>query len=424
MKKAFKTKWLKWLLILAVPAVIIKAFMPNPAAVDLGEVTRGPMMVTVNEDGETRVREPYLISAPLAGRLLRVELEPGDPVSKGEVLLAIDPGEPGLLDSRTKEEAQARVNAAEARHRVTVTKHEIAQAEREKAARYLIRDRDRFKKGNIAKPTLEDTIHADRIAKSNLEAARSTMEISKFELDQARAAFHYSDSVQSNGSKPDRNHFEIKSPIDGVVLRRFQESSTVIPAGARILEIGNPDDLEIRIDTLSQDAVKIAPGQRIIVEHWGGGHDLPAHVRRVEPSAFTKVSALGVDEKRVWVFADFAGSKKETQQGKVLDQTELGQPVPDRQQRHLGDGYRIEARIVVWEKDDVLRLPAGALFRNGERWSVYLVEDGIARLKEIKVGQNNGIMAEALSGLKAGDRVILHPDKKIKDGTEVQERAE
>ncbi len=419
MKKPSKKKLIWTAGALLVLLMIFNAMRSKRVEVDLGEVTRGPLMVTVDEDGEARVREPYLISAPLAGRLLRVELEPGDEIEKGQSLLAIDPGEPGLLDARTEAEAEARVNAAEARHRVAVTKFEIAEAEAAKAARYLIRDEGRFEKGNIAQPTLEDTKHADRIAKSNLDAAKSAVEISKFELEQAQAAVLYSRSVQDHDDKSSHTHFEIKSPIEGVVLRRFQESSTVIPGGARILEIGDPADLEIRIDTLSQDAVKIASGQRIIIEHWGGDIPLQAHVRRVEPSAFTKVSALGVDEQRVWIFADLATKKPEKKQGQVPDQTEFGDLI---HQQQLGDGYRIEARIVVWEKEDVLRVPAGALFRQKDQWCVYVHREGKAKLTILKLGQNNGIEAEVISGIVAGDRVVLHPSDQVTDGAAIKNR--
>ncbi len=419
MKKPFRKNLIWTIAALLVILTIFNAMRSRPVEADLGEVTRGPMMVTVDEDGEARVREPYLISAPLAGRLLRVELEPGDEIRKGQILLAIDPGEPGLLDSRAEAEAEARVNAAEARYRVAVTKHEIAEAESVKATRYLTRDQGRFEKGNITQPILEDTKHASQIAKSNLDAAQSAVDISKFELDQAKAAVLYSKPNQD--TKASQIHFKIISPVDGVVLRRFQESSTVIPGGVRILEIGDPTDLEIRIDTLSQDAVKIASGQRIIIEHWGGDHPLQAHVRRVEPSAFTKVSALGVDEQRVWVFADLAIEKPEKQQGQVPDQTELG---PLLHEQQLGDGYRIEARIVVWEKDDVLRVPAGALFRRKDQWCVYVHREGKARLTVLELGQNNGIEAEVISGIVAGDQVVLHPSDRVIDGTPVKNRAE
>jgi len=405
--------------------LVFNALRPRPVEVDAAPVTRGPMKVTVDEDGETRIREPYLISAPLAGRLLRIELEPGDVIRKGQVLAAIDPGEPGLLDARTKAEAQARVNAAEARYRVAVTKQEIAQAEAAKAARYLDRDLARFQSGNISQPTLEDTRHAERVATGNVDAARSEVDISKFELEQARAAMVHSKSMQEQGSQPSDRHFRIESPIDGVVLRRFQESSTVIASGQPILEIGDPSDLEIRIDVLSQDAVRITPGDRVFIEHWGGDRPLLAYVRRIDPSAFTKISALGVDEQRVWVFADFgpvkSGKNEPEKQGRTADPTLLSQSTHKQQ---LGDGYRVEARIVVWEKENVLKLPSGALFRQAGQWNAYAIRDGRAVMAPLGLGQNNGIEAEILSGLNENDRVVLHPGDRVAEATRLKERTE
>lgn len=405
-----------WAIVIAGAAFLIfKGLGPQPVEVDVGEVIAGPLRVTVDEDGETRIREPYLISAPLAGRLLRVELEPGDSIAEDQILAAIDPGAPGLLDDRTQAEAEARAKAAEANHQRALSQLEIAEAEVEKSKRYLLRDQGRFETKMITQPMLEDTKHALRIAESNLGAAKSALDVSRFELAQAQAALVYSKGLSPESEEPSGRHFEIRSPIDGVVLRKFQESSTVVPAGDRILEIGDPADLEIRIDVLSQDAVKIKAGQPVVIEHWGGDQNLVAHVRRVEPSAFTKISALGVDEQRVWVFADFAVS---AQQGSTDDSTGSDQnEIPS-----LGDAYRIEARVVVWEKNEVIKVPAGALFREGDSWAVYIVESNLARLKTIEVGQNNGIEAEVLGGLSTGDRVVLHPGDRVDDNTVLKER--
>lgn len=413
-----KRKTIFWTIAVAIVAALVYlGIRPKPVEVDFGTVVRGPLVVTVNEDGETRIREPYLISAPLAGRLLRVKLEPGDSIKKDDVLAAIDPGEPGLLDARTEAEAQARANAAEAAHARSQSQLEIAKADADQAQRYLDRDLGRLERGNISDATLEDTEHALRVAKGNLAAAQSSLEISKFELEQAKAALLYSKSL-GNPDEPTDRHFEIRSPIDGVVLRRFQESSTVIPGGERILEIGDPHDLEIRIDVLSQDAVRIQPGQRIMIEHWGGKETLTAWVRRVEPSAFTKISALGVDEQRVWVYGNFA-APEQTEEGQVADSTGLN----DALGHSLGDAYRIEARIAVSEQANVLKVPAGALFRDGDNngendWSVYRAnEEGKAVKVPIVVGERNDLEAAVISGLEEGDRVVQHPSDKVSPGT-------
>ncbi len=409
-------KRLRWSLPFVVVALLIWMGMrPQAVEVDVATISQGTLEITVDEDGETRIREPYLISAPLSGRLVRVELEPGDSISKGQVIAAIDPGEPGLLDVRTQAQTEARVKAAEASHKRALSQVEIAKAEAEKATRYFERDQDRLAKGNIKKPTLDDTEHALRIARSNVTAASSALDVVKFEMEQAKAALLHSRTLASDDASTGRQ-FEIESPIDGVVLRRFKESSTMIPAAEGIIEIGDPDDLEIRIDVLSEDAVKIRPGQQVKLENWGGHGELQAHIRRVEPSAFTKVSALGVDEQRVWVYADFIEEKDKGE--KTLN------PEIPAGRTLLGDGYRVEARVVVWQKDGVIKTPSGALFKDeaSKSWAVYKVENNRAVLTPVSKGQDNGIEAEIESGLSEGEHVILHPGDRVKDGVTVKSR--
>ncbi|MCB1228885.1 MAG: HlyD family efflux transporter periplasmic adaptor subunit [Verrucomicrobiae bacterium] len=427
-----KRKTIYWIIaVVIVAALVLIGLRPKTVEVDFGSVSRGTLVVTVNEDGETRIREPYLISAPLAGRLLRVELEPGDPIDKDEVLAAIDPSVPGLLDARSEAEAQARVNAAQASYERTESQLEIAKADFDQAQRYHERDLGRLDRGNISEATLEDTEHQLRVARNNLSAAQSSLEIAKFELEQAKSALIYSKSL-GREDQPTGRHFEIHSPIEGVVLRRFQESSIMLPAGERILEIGDPHDLEIRIDVLSQDAVRIRPGQRIIIEHWGGEKHLTAWVRRVEPSAFTKTSALGVDEQRVWVYGDFAEDDPAaavTKEGQVPDSTGSNEVTAEDEAKALGDAYRIEARIVVWERNDVLKVPAGALFRDSgtqgdERsWAVYRrSDDGVAEKIPVTLGERNDQEAQVLEGLDEGDQVVLHPSDKVDIGTKLESR--
>lgn len=409
-------KMIRWLLTFFLIGMLLWAgFRPRPVEVDVAPVSQGTLQVTVDEDGETRIREPYLISAPLAGRLMRVELEPGDSISKDQIIASIDPGAPGLLDVRSQAEAEARVKATEAAHARALIQVDIAKAHLEKAQRYFERDKGLLAKGNIAKPSLDDTEHALRVAGSNASAAESALDVSKFEMEQAKAALLHSRSLE-NENTPSGRQFEIHSPIDGVVLRQFKESSTMVPAAEGILEIGDPDDLEIRIDVLSEDAVKITPGQIVALENWGGSFPLKAHIRRVEPSAFTKVSALGVDEQRVWVYADFID------QGAQSD--ELREPELTSGKTLLGDGYRVEARIVVWEKDNVIKAPSGALFRDEEsnQWSVYRVVEEKAILTPVTRGKDNGLEAEIQSGISSGDQVILHPGDKVQDGVAVLER--
>ncbi|MEQ1840869.1 MAG: HlyD family efflux transporter periplasmic adaptor subunit [Verrucomicrobiales bacterium] len=372
----------------------------EPVAVDISAVTTGPLQITVDEDGMTVIRDSYIVSAPLSGKLLRLKLEPGDAVAKNSVLAVIDPGEPILLDARTEAEAKARIKAAEANLERAKNQLEVQIAEAEKWQRYAERDEDRLQKRLISAPALEDTRHALRIAQGTVSAGQSALKVSQFELDQARAVLNHGRSQGT--STGEESHFAIQSPIDGVVLRRFKESSALVPAGDPILEVGDPLDLEIRIDVLSQDAIKIQPGQKVLIEQWGGDRDLVAQVRRVEPSAFTKVSALGVEEQRVYIFAHF--SEK------------------DRNQVKLGDAYRVGARIIVWENENALRIPSGAIFRQGEAWATYRVVNQRAELRKIEIGKNNGLEAEVLTGLEAGDRVVLHPGDRVESGTLLGER--
>lgn len=398
--------------VFAALALLWVGLRPRPVAVEVAAATKGVFELWVEEDGETRIREPYLISAPLGGLLLRVELRPGDPVREGEVVAAIDPEVPGLLDARSEAEAEARVRVFEAMRRRAASQLEAAKAEAEKAQRYLERDRIRHEKGEIAAPMLADTEHALRVARSELASSESAVEIADYELDQAKAALLHSRNLRLDEAGRERQ-FEIRSPIEGVVVRRFQESSTIIPAAGPILEVGDPRDIEIRIDVLSEDAVKIRPGNPVRLEHWGGGAALEAVVRRVEPSAFTKVSALGVDEQRVWVFADFAegSGSAAAVQGELAEGSLL-----------LGDGYRVEARIVVSRREGVLKVPSGTVFRvpGGPGWAVYRIVGERAVLTPVERGADNGIETVVETGLEEGDRVVLHPGERVRDGAKVR----
>lgn len=395
-------RFLKWAVPLVVVAGLVTlAFLPRPVEVDLGEVTRGPMRLTINEDGVTRVRERFEIAAPLAGRLLRLGLDPGDAVERDAVLATLDPGEPGLLDPRLRTEAEARVKAAEASLARARLQVENARVEADLRGKVHERSKVLHGKGHLADAALEEAEARHLAAQLAVRAAQSAVRVARFDLDQARAALLHTSSA-SNPAGEDDWHFRIQSPVAGLVLRVFQESSTVVAAGTRLLEVGDPGDLELRIDVLSQDAVRIQPGQRVILEHWGGAETLEARVRLVEPSAYTKVSALGVDEQRVDVIADLVASPPESET--------------------LGDGFRVEARIVIWQAEDILRVPAGALFPSGAGWAVYRLSGERAELVTIEIGHNNGSEVEILSGLAAGDRVVLHPSDRIADQTLITPR--
>jgi HlyD family secretion protein len=395
---------LKWLVPLAfVGGLVALAFAPKPVEVDAGSVTRNAMMLTIDDDGMTRIRERYTISAPLGGRLVRIALDPGDEVKKGDLLATINPGLPDLLDPRAIAQAEAMVNAAEATLTRAESQFQAAVVDTAQLEKPFRRNEGLRDKGNIADAVLEESERRYLAAQHAETAANSAVEIARFELAQAQAALlHATGRENTETPEADDWNLGVHSPIDGRVMAVHEESSRVVPAGAALLEIGDPGALEMRIDVLSEQAVKIAPGQKVLVEHWGGEAPLTGRVRLVEPAAFTKVSALGVDEQRVYVLADF---------------DELPSAI-----EALGHAFRIEARIVIWEHDDVLQVPAGALFPRDNQWAVYRIEAGHARLALIELGRNNGEVAEVLSGLSAGDRVILHPGDRVEEETLVRPR--
>ena len=358
---------------LAVVAMVIYAFMPKPILVDLATVMRGPLRVTVDEDGKTRIRERYVVSAPLSGRLQRITLHPGDPVESGKTIVAtIEPADPLLLDVRTRTEAASRVKAAEATLKQTAPMLESSLAELQLAQSELQR-LQRLAEINVRdNKELDDAILIERVRTQEHKAASFAQDIAQFELDMARAAL-----IRTQPQKPGQENgwrFEIPAPCDGQVLRVFHEDSAVVSTATPLLEIGDPTDLELEIDVLSSDAVTIKPGADVWIEHWGGQQALRGFVRLVEPAAFTKVSALGVEEQRVNVIVDFSD--------------------PPENRVALGDRYRIEARIVIWEHQDVLKVPTAALFRHEKIWAVFLIQNGRAERRLVKVGHRNSLEAE------------------------------
>ena len=398
------------MILLIVIAAVAMAFMPQPVPVDVAPVTRGPMRVTVDEDGKTRIKEKYVVSSPLSGRLLRIGLDPGDAVIRDQTPVAIlEPRDPDLLDARALAESEARVAAAAAAVDQATPELEAAKARLELAESDLRKTRSLHESGAATDKELDDARLALRVAQEAYNASRFGEEIARFELELAKAALitatpsnNGNNSEGGSGVAPSGN-FVIRSPSSGRVLRVFQESAAVITAGSPLLEVGDPTDLELEVDVLSSDAVRIAPGADVILEHWGGDQPLHGTVRRVEPAAFTKVSALGVEEQRVNVIIDFA------------------EP-PDARQS-LGDGFRVEARIVVWEAGDVLKVPTSALFRSGNDWAVFRLGDaGTARLTPIEIGGQTGLDTQVTSGLNEGDNVIVHPSDQISDGTAVRAR--
>lgn len=384
-------------------AALVYAFRPQPVPVDLAVIERGELTVTIDGDGQTRVREVYVVSAPVPGRVLRIERHVGDAVVANETLLAtIQPGDPTFLDRRAQAQAEAAIKAAEAAFALAEAEQARALAELDFARAELNRAEQLAKRGNVSQRDLDRAKLELRTRNAALSTAKASIEMRRFELETARAAL-----IQpgEEGGEGDRQAccVEVYSPVDGRILRVIHESEGVVAAGAWLVELGDPHDLEIVVDLLSGDAVRIREGAEVTIEDWGGV-SLAGRVRRVEPYAFTKVSALGIEEQRVNVIVDFTD--------------------PQEKWQGLGHGYRVDAHILDWRGEDVLKLPLGALFRDGDSWAVFVAEDGVAKLRHIEIDHGNGREAEVLDGLAEGATVILHPGDRIFDGVRVLSRSE
>jgi HlyD family secretion protein len=376
------------------------AFRPQPVQVDTATVTRGRLQVTLDQEGRTRVHDRYVVSAPVAGRILRVELEPGDTVTAGQTVVATFlPEAPPLLDARSRGEALARVRAADAavsqaRAVLAEARGRLALADRERA-----RMTDLFRDRVVPQASLDEAETKAATAAESVSAAEAAVAAAEHQAEGARASLVGLDSP-SGGSTT--RPLTMRSPVDGVVLQRLHESEAVVAAGAPIVEIGDPADLEVVADYLSTDAVRIHAGMSAVIDRWGGDHPLDSRVRLIEPYGFVKVSALGVEEQRVNVILSLAD--------------------PRSVWAALGDGYRVEVRVVLWETDDALKVPSSALVRDGDGWAVFVADANRARLRAVSVGHQTGIEAEVLDGLAEGEAVLVHPSDAVVDGVHIEER--
>lgn len=382
-----------------VVAGIAFGLMPRAVPVDLAEVTRAPLAVTVEEEGKTRVIERYQVTAPVAGYARRSGLKAGDAVAAGQVLAVIEPLRAVALDPRARAQAQAQVSAAQAAVAAAEQNAAAATASAQLAQQERARAESLRASNFISAQAVDTARSAETRARAVQQAATHSVRVARFELDTARAAVASTTRLQSGGAA---DVLQVRAPVAARVLKLIQESEGAVAAGQPLLEIGNPDSLEVEVEVLSTHAVKIAPGAKVILDRWGGEQAVAGTVRVVEPSGFTKISALGVEEQRVRVIVDFAAPREAWQA--------------------LGDGYRVEARFVLWEAEDVLQLPTSALFRHGDGWAVFTVDAGRARLTPVEAGQRAGLATQVLSGLAPGTRVISHPDDKIDDGTRVKPR--
>lgn len=385
---------LPWLGGALLVVLIVAGLWPRAVPVELAQVKRGPLVVTVDEEGMTRVKNRYVVSAPVAGQLRRIDWKAGAPVVASETVLAtLETSGADFLDARSQAQAEARVKAAQARQEAARAQLERAAASSKMYAADLDRLQQLFAKKVLSPQELDAGQMRATTAKQDERAAEFEVKVSEYELDQARTLLTRGQHAAT--AEP----LLLTSPVNGRILRVLQESARVVPGGFPLVEVGDPTDLEVRIEVLSRDGVAIHPGARVQLEQWGGPAPLAARVRLVEPSAFTKISALGVEEQRVYVVADF------------ID--------PVEKRPTLGDNYRVEARIVTWEKSDALFVPSGALFQRGGATQVFVVEGGRARLRTVTVGHSNGVNTEVLEGLRDGEQVVVYPGDKVTAGTRV-----
>ena len=387
------------LVAVAAAAALAWGFRPPPVAVEVGVVNRAPLAVTVEEEGRTRVRDRFEVSAPVAGFVRRLDLDVGDSVVKSQVVAELEPLRSTVLDPRTHAEAQARVASAEYAIQAAEQKMAAAEAEASRAQHEFARRRKLRESGGVSQEEVDTAELLARRTAAEQRSAAFAVEVARFELEAARTALSYS-AAQPTPATIER--VQVRSPVTGCVLKLVRQSEGVVAAGEVLIEIGDPAALEVAIDVLSSDAVRIAPGTLVRLSRWGGDADLLARVRVVEPAGFTKVSALGVEEQRVWVIADITS--------------------PPEQWQRLGDGYRVEASFVLWQGEDVLQVPAGALFRHGDGWAVFVVAGDRAVRRMVSLGHRSAEAAQVIDGLTSGERVVLHPSNRVEDGARVRER--
>jgi len=395
-----KGKWAFWLLMALVAAIVFALILrPEPVWVDLASVERGPMEVTILEEGKTRVKDRYLISSPVAGYVHRVQLDVGDTVIPGELLTFVDPTPASILDARTRAEAEARAAAAQAALQSIQQKVQAAEADAEFAQneyqRLLALEESRF----VSTEQLQQAKSTAARAQAILRSARFDEEVAAHELAAAQTRLQIS-TASFNSQKP-AERLAVRSPVNGAVLALVRQSEGVIQAGEAILEVGDPGALEVVVDVLSFDAVKLEPGLRVRLSGWGGS-ELEAAVWRIEPIGFEDVSALGVEEQRVQVIADMVSPREHWQQ--------------------LGDGYRVDADFILWQAEDVLQVPASAIFEYEGQPAVFVVEDEVAKLRALATGPSNGLMTQVTNGLKEGDQVVRHPARGLEDGDRIRVR--
>ncbi|WP_306120362.1 MULTISPECIES: HlyD family efflux transporter periplasmic adaptor subunit [unclassified Roseitalea] len=397
MKRAW-TRWLFGIVVLAIVGYgIYVATREQPVLVDLGTVERGAMAVTIEEEGVTRVRDVYSVSSTVAGNLDRIALEEGDVVDEGAAIAAIRPLDPPFIDERTRTELQAAIEAAQSAVALAKVEYARAQTALELARSDYERAQELARTNVVSERELERARGELQLQEAQVESALANIDLRLAELESARARLAQPGEA-GNGGGGDTCCVTLRAPIDGVVLSVDVRSEQAVGVGTVVAELGRPDDLEVAVDLLSSDAVRIGAGTKATITDWGG-EALSGTVRKVEPAAFTKVSALGIEEQRVNVIID-------------LDAVPAG----------LGHGYRVVTELTLWESGDVLHMPIGALFRSDGQWAVFVAEGDVARLRTVEVGRLNDTSAQVLGGLEEGERVVVFPSDVLRDGRRIEDR--
>ena len=399
MKAQMRRRVLVISVIAVVALALVYGFLPKPVSVDVMPAKRGPLRVTVEEEGRTRVKDRFVVSAPVAGFLRRITLDIGAPVSARQQVAVLEPLRSTVLDPRSRAEAEATAAAAQAALDAAKEQGRAATADAEYARDRYARMSKLAEGGYISQDDLDLAESAAKKSEAILLSSEAAVIAAQADLERARSLLRHSTAV-ADGSP--NEIVIVRAPVSGRVLKLHRESEGVVNSGDPLLDIGNPSGLEVRVEVLSADAVRIKKGMPVLFERWGGDKPLEGSVRIVEPSGFTKISSLGVEEQRVNVIVDFTS--------------------PAGTWQRLGDGYRLDASFIIWESKDVLQVPASALFRSGGGWAVFTIENKRAHQRPVEVGQHNGLSAEIVSGLREGEVVITHPDDAIHDNSRVRSR--
>ena len=395
-----RLRWRRRIVVSAVVVVLAAGlaygFYPAPLELDVAPATRGPLRVTIEQEGRTRVVDRYVLAAPVAGYARRIRFDAGSAIEAGATVAELEPLRAPAPDARSRAEAEARVRAAASNAGAARQRHAAARADAELARQELARVRALRANGYATIADLDRAAGNAARADALLQTAQFGAATADHELAAARTALMYAAAPGTGGV------VAVRSPVAGRVLKIPHKNEGPVGAGEALIEVGDPRALEVEVDLLSADAVRVHPGTPVVFERWGGEQPLRGEVKRVEPAGFTKVSALGVEEQRVWTIVAFTSPR----------------PAWER----LGDGYRVEASFVVWEARDVLQLPASALFRDGDHWAAYVLDSGRARKRRLATGASNGLHTEVTAGIAAGERVVVHPDERLRDGVRVASR--